>query len=56
MGVGGTDLVKIIMTTALGDAKNIMQAFIKGHCEGYMVKPIRKKALLNELAKLGLIQ
>jgi len=52
-GVGGTDGSKIIMTTALDDAKNIMTAFIKGSCEGYITKPIDYAKLQEELTKLG---
>ncbi|MEW6217910.1 MAG: response regulator [Thermodesulfobacteriota bacterium] len=54
-GIGGRALVKVVMTTALDDAKNIMQAFMQGHCEGYLVKPIDRKRLRDELARLGLI-
>jgi two-component system chemotaxis response regulator CheY len=42
------------MTTALGDSKNVMGAFRTG-CESYIVKPIRKQKLLDELEKLGLL-
>jgi len=43
--------VKIIMTTALDDAFNIMGAFYE-LCDGYLVKPIdlkRVKAMLEQL-------
>ncbi len=46
---------KIIMTTALGDAENVMGAF-KAGCESYLVKPIQREAVLKELDKLGLIR
>jgi two-component system chemotaxis response regulator CheY len=52
-GIGGKDMVKIIMTTALDDAKNIMQAFLRGSCEGYLNKPITTKNLYDKLAELG---
>jgi len=51
--IGGSELVKVIMTTALGDPKNIMSAFIKGSCEGYLTKPIVIGTLERELARLG---
>lgn len=51
-GIGGLDGVKVIMTTALSDSKNIMGAFRTG-CEAYLVKPIRKEKLLEEMEKLG---
>ncbi len=43
---------KIIMTTCLDDAKNIMQAF-RSQCEAYLVKPITKEALAKEVEALG---
>ncbi len=53
-GIGGLDGVKVIMTTALDDSKNIMGSFRTG-CEAYIVKPIRKGKLLEEMTKLGLL-
>jgi len=52
-GIWGSDGVRVIMTTALGDSKNIMAAFSKG-CEAYIVKPLTKAKLFNEMDKLGL--
>ncbi len=46
--------VKILMTTALKDAKSVMTAF-RELCDGYLVKPIDKAKLLKYLAELGLI-
>lgn len=46
--------VKVVMTTALDDPKNISTAF-SGACDAYFVKPIRKANLLDELQKMGLI-
>ena len=45
---------KVIMTTALQDASNIMTAFME-QCESYLVKPIEKEALVAEMRKLMLI-
>jgi two-component system chemotaxis response regulator CheY len=53
-GIGGLDAVKVIMTTAKGESKDIFTAFRTG-CEVYMVKPVRKDALLKEMQKLGLL-
>jgi len=50
----GSDGVKVIMTTALGDARNIMKSF-REQCEAYIVKPIDKNKLLNEIKSLGLL-
>ena len=54
-GICGLDRVKVIMTTALSDAGNIMGAFNTG-CESYLIKPIKKEKLLEEIKKLGIIQ
>ena len=53
-GIGGLDGAKVIMTTALDDSKNIMGAFRSG-CEAYIVKPIRKAKLLEQMEELGLL-
>jgi two-component system chemotaxis response regulator CheY len=46
---------KIVMTTALGDSKNILASF-KGQCDAYLTKPVDKAKLLDELRKLKLIE
>ncbi len=53
-GILGLDGVKIIMTTALGDSKNVIASF-REQCEAYIVKPIDKNKLLNEIHLLGLL-
>ncbi len=45
---------RIVMTTALADPKNVMEAF-REQCDGYLLKPIDKQKLLELLAKLKLI-
>lgn len=54
-GIGGTDMVKIAMVTALSDAKNVMGAFIKGPCEVYLTKPVYPEQLHKVLLDFGLI-
>jgi two-component system chemotaxis response regulator CheY len=51
-GIHGLDGVKVIMTTALGNSANVMGAFREG-CEAYMVKPLDRKKLFEEMEKLG---
>jgi two-component system chemotaxis response regulator CheY len=51
--INGLEGVKVIMTTALRDSRDIMGAFKEG-CEAYIVKPIQKDKLFEEIAKLGL--
>ena len=53
-GVGRLDRAKIVMTTSLGDQENVLKA-IAGHCDGYLVKPYSKSALLDRLRELELI-
>jgi two-component system, chemotaxis family, chemotaxis protein CheY len=47
--------VKVIMTTALGDPKNVVQALYKEGALVYLVKPIGKQKLLEEVKRMGLI-
>ncbi len=45
---------RILMTTALGDKQNVLLAF-REQCDGYLVKPLNKRQLLDQLAALGLV-
>lgn len=51
MGVRQKDEVPVIMTTALEDPKNVIEAFHKGGATGYIVKPIDKQTFLSEVEK-----
>jgi len=53
-GTLSTHGAKIIMTTALGDAKNVVQSF-HSLCDAYMVKPIDTGTLLGHLRDLHLV-
>ena len=55
MGILSSDGAKIVMTTAVGDMKNVTNAF-RSLCDAYLTKPIRKAQLVNELRKLKLIE
>ena len=55
-GIGGSDMVKILMTTALDGAKDIMSAFMKGTCDGYLTKPIQREKLEGYLKDFGFIE
>ncbi len=46
---------KIVMTSALGDPKNVITAF-RSLCDAFLIKPIQKAKLLEELRKLGMIK
>ncbi len=54
-GIKGLAGVKIIMTTALKDRKNIMDAF-RQQCEAYLVKPIDKQKLYAYMQEFGLVK
>jgi len=45
---------KVIMTTALADRANVIEA-IAGQCDSFLVKPIGRIKLIEELRRLGLI-
>jgi two-component system chemotaxis response regulator CheY len=54
IGVKEKDQVKVVMTTALEDPRNVVEAYYHGAATSYLVKPIRQDALLEELARVGL--
>ncbi len=54
-GICGPDVVKVIMVTALDDAKNIMEAMVEGRCAAYLTKPVNQICLLEQLHHLQLI-
>lgn len=54
-GIPESKAVKIIMTTALNEGKNVTKAFGLG-CTAYAGKPIDQDKFENELRKLDLIK
>ena len=55
LGIRGKDEVKVIMLTALDDAKTVMKAYYKGGATSYIVKPIEKERLILEMQTLGFL-
>ena len=53
-GIVGSYRAKIVMTSALADQENVIEA-IRAKCDCYLAKPVRKAKLLEELRKLTLI-
>lgn len=53
-GILSSEGSKIIMATALGDMKNVNNAF-HNLCDGYLTKPINKKDLHKNLQTLQLV-
>lgn len=54
MGIVSSSGAKIIMITALGDLRSVGDAY-GNLCDAYLLKPIKRALLLEELRKLGLI-
>jgi len=54
-GIVGFGESKVIMVTALDDPKNVVQAFYDGGANSYLVKPVQKEQLDEELKNLGLL-
>ena len=52
--VAPEDAAKVIMTTAV-DSPSSMAEAKSLHCDGYLLKPIRKMKLMEELQRLELI-
>ena len=55
IGIEGSKEVKVIMVTALDDPKNVFEALYQGGATSYIVKPIDKEKLLDEIRDFGLI-
>lgn len=53
--IAGVDRAKVMMVTALDDAKNVMEAVVIGKCQSYITKPVSRERLHNELHTLQLI-
>ena len=54
-GVVGNERSKVVITTALNRREEISRSFSEG-CESYLVKPIGRDRLLDEMKRLGLIE
>ena len=54
-GVDTKDEVKVLMVTALGDPKNVMESLYRGGANSYIVKPVDTKKLIDEVRKFGLL-
>ncbi len=52
--VNSRDGIKVVMTTALDDSETVEAAFREG-ATGYLVKPITREKLVEELRRLDLL-
>ena len=54
-GVQSRDEVKVIMISALDSPKTVFASYYQGGATSYMVKPIRRATLVEEIGKFGLL-
>ncbi|UZP68164.1 response regulator [Desulfovibrio mangrovi] len=55
MGIANDKAAKVIMISGLDDNKEVHDAFFLGDAISYIVKPIRKQTLLDEIQSLGVV-
>lgn len=55
-GIYSKNQVKIIMMTALDTPKDVIEAYYKGGCSSYLVKPIIRKKIISLLQEYNLIE
>lgn len=53
LGVKPAEETKIVMTSVLEDPRNVIEAYYQGGATSYLVKPIDRERLREEIAKLG---
>jgi two-component system, chemotaxis family, chemotaxis protein CheY len=53
MGVKPPNEAKVIMTSVLEDPKNVIEAYYGGSATSYLIKPIDREKLEDELDRLG---
>jgi two-component system, chemotaxis family, chemotaxis protein CheY len=51
-GIEGSAGTRAIMTTALDDPRNVVQALFEGGATSYLVKPIDRERVLDELRRI----
>ncbi len=56
IGLKSPEEVKVVMVTALDDPKSVVEAYYRGGATSYIVKPIEKDKLLDEIRAFGLIK
>ena len=54
-GIQAPGEVKVIMTTALDDPKTVVEAYYRGGATSYLVKPVTRKKLMEEIREMRLL-
>lgn len=54
-GVRQPNEVKVVMTTALDSPREVIEAYYRGGCTSYLVKPIEKRKLIEVLKHYQLV-
>lgn len=55
MHIPQIEQVRVIVTTALDDEKSVKHAFYDGRASAYLVKPIMRNDVLEEIKNIGII-
>lgn len=55
-GIRPKDEVKVIMTTALSDPRNVVEAYYEGGATAYLPKPISSESIEDVMAELGFVE
>jgi two-component system chemotaxis response regulator CheY len=53
-GIAVGDGAKVVMSTALSDAHNVLSAF-NSQCEAYIVKPVTREKIITQLVELEML-
>lgn len=54
IGVQPADRARVVMTTALEDPRNVVEAYQDGEADSYLVKPINRDRLVALIREMGL--
>jgi len=55
-GIKSRDEVKVIMISALDSPKTVFASYYRGGATSYIVKPVTREKLLEEIGKFGLLR
>jgi two-component system chemotaxis response regulator CheY len=53
LGVKAPNEAKVVMTSVLEDPQNVIEAYYGGSASGYLIKPIDREKLEDEMERLG---